>query len=510
LSGGHLFPLYDGAQAAGIRLIDVRHESSAAFAAEGWARLGRCAGVAAVTAGPGVFNAVTGLASAARNGSPVLLLGGRAPAATWGLGALQEIDHVPVAAPLTKHAGTVAAAAAAEVGRALALAMAAPRGPVFLDIPVDLPAEEPAPLDVQPPVVAAPDPAVVAGILASLATARRPVLVAGSNVYLDGAWEHLQAFAETAGVPVFMNGMGRGVLPADHPLAFSRTRGRALGEADLIIVAGTPLDFRLSYGWRFCADAVVVHLDSHPSLVAGDGRATSALGADLAATFGALAEGATRAADGDWASALRAEEDVREREAGEGPANDDGSIHPQRLYAELRRFLDRDAVVIGDGGDFVSWAGREIRSYVPGAWLDPGPLGSLGCGPGYAIAAKLLHPSRQVVLLLGDGSFGFAGMEIDTMVRHGLAVVCIVGNNGAWGLERTLMRELFGYDLVADLRQETRYDLVAVGLGAHGELVRSPGDIAPALERAFAAGVPSVLNVLLDPEATYPRSTGPA
>ncbi|MGH2689160.1 MAG: thiamine pyrophosphate-binding protein, partial [Actinomycetota bacterium] len=306
LCGGHLFPLYDGARAAGLRLIDVRHESSAAFAAEGWARLGRRPGVAAVTAGPGVFNAVTALASAAHNHSPVLLLGGRAPSATWGLGALQEIDHVPVAAPLAKQAATVRETVAAEVGRALALAMAPPRGPVFLDFPVDLPVEEPQPLPVVAPPRAEPDPAVVAGILTALAGSRRPVVVAGSNVYLDGAWEQLRAFAEAAGAPVFMNGMGKGALPADHPLAFARTRARALSEADLVVVAGTPVDFRLSYGWRFDPDAVVVHLDSHPALLPAAGGADWALGADLALALGSLAEGASPAADPGWVAGLRA------------------------------------------------------------------------------------------------------------------------------------------------------------------------------------------------------------
>jgi acetolactate synthase-1/2/3 large subunit len=505
--------------------VDVRHEASAAFAAEGWARLGRRAGVAAVTAGPGVFNAVGGLASAAHNGSPVLLLGGRAPSATWGLGALQEVDHVPVVTPLAKHAATVTGRVAEHVARAIGQALAPPRGPVFLDIPVDLPPDDddedgdhadggPGPL----PSVMSPDQDAVQAILGALSRATRPVLVAGSNVYLDGAWEAMRTFAEAARLPVLTNGMGRGTIPADHPLAFARARQTATAEADLVIVAGTPLDFRLSFGWRFAPDAVVVHLDSHPDLVglAGEQRhpagargADIRLGADLRLTFAALAEAAPRgpAASG-WVETLRAEEDERGRAAVAAPPPRTGPIHPVHLYAELARLADRDAVVVGDGGDFVSWAGRELRSWVPGAWLDPGPLGSLGCGPGYAIAAKLLHPSRQVILLLGDGAFGFAGMEIDTMVRHALPVVCIVGNNGVWGLERAMMREMLGYDLAASLRPETRYDLVAEGLGAYGELVRTPAGLRPALERAFGAGVPAVLNVQIDPEAGYPRTTG--
>ena len=268
-------------------------------------------GVAAVTAGPGVWNAVGGLASAAHNGSPVVVLGGRAPSATWGLGALQEVDHVPVVAPLAKHAATVTERIAGHVAQAIGQALAPPRGPVFLDFPADLPAAdddgdggdggdgEPGPLQAGPPVIS-PDPDAVQALLAALRRAARPVLVAGSNVYLDGAWEAMQAFAEAARLPVFTNGMGRGTIPADHPLAFARARQTAMAEADLVIVAGTPIDFRLSFGWRFAHDAVVAHLDSHPDLVglAGEPRHVPAgarrpgirLGADLRLTFAALAE----------------------------------------------------------------------------------------------------------------------------------------------------------------------------------------------------------------------------
>ena len=187
-------------------------------------------------------------------------------------------------------------------------------------------------------------------------------------------------------------------------------------------------------------------------------------------------------------------------------ADDRSPLHPMRLYRELAGVLDRDAILIGDGGDFVSYAGRVVDTYEPGCWLDPGPFGCLGCGPGYALAAKLAHPDRQVVLLLGDGAFGFAGMELDTLARHGVQVVAVVGNNGIWALEKHPMEYLYGYSVVAELTPETRYDLVAEALGCQGELVRAPGELRPALERAFSAGRPALVNVLTDPSVVYPRA----
>ncbi|MBV9472459.1 MAG: hypothetical protein JO206_05785, partial [Solirubrobacterales bacterium] len=206
-----------------------------------------------------------------------------------------------------------------------------------------------------------------------------------------------------------------------------------------------------------------------------------------------------------WISMLRDTED--EKRGAEQPELHDprAPLHPMRIYGELAQLLDRDAIVIGDGGDFVSFAGRMVDSYEPGCWLDPGPFGCLGSGPGYALAAKLARPERQVVLLLGDGAFGFAGMEFDTLARHGVQVVAVIGNNGIWALEKHPMEFLYGYSVAAELRPETRYDQMAQALGCHGELVREPGELRPALERAFAAGQPALVNVLTDPSVAYPR-----
>ncbi len=507
LSGSHIWPIYDGCVQAGIRIVDFRHESAAAFAAEGHGRLKRSVGVAAVTAGPGNFNAVNAIASASKNGSPLVVLGGRSGQERWGRGALQEIDHVPVMAPLSKLARTVGPDVLKTVSQGLKQAATPPRGPVFFDFPADLMAEgTPADADETPVKRIEPDPAAVKQIAGLLAKAKKPVLMAGANVYLDSAWESMRALVEAAHIPVLMNGMGRGTLPADHRLAFARARSKAFREADVVLVAGTAMDFRIGFGEGFAADAAVVHLDSAPELITRIRPLAVGLGADLDLTFRALGREVRRSSGEDWIAELRAEEErVAQKAGGEG-SSDRTPIHPLRLYAELRKVLARDAVVICDGGDFVSYAGREIASYVPGAWLDPGPFGCLGCWPGYAIAAKLLYPSRQVVLVLGDGAFGFSGMEFDTMVRHKLPVVAVVGNNGIWALEKHPMKGLFGYDVAADLRQETRYDQVVQALGGYGERVTRPGDLAPAFKRAFEAGVPALVNVQIDPEVVYPRS----
>jgi len=507
LAGSHLFPIYDGTQAKNIRLVDVRHEATAAFAAEAWGRLRRDVGVAAVTAGPGVFNAINGLASAQKNNSPLVVIGGRAPSARWGMGSLQEIDHVPVAASLCKAAFTATEALGVELSDALTLAMTSPRGPAFLDIPFDLaaPTDGVVP-EVAPARKAEPDSEAIALVAKIVGEAARPILIAGSNVYADGAWEAMRNFAEVARVPVFTNGMGRGTIPADDELAFARCRGKAMGEADVAIIAGTPFDFRLSFGDRFAAGSKVIHLDSAPELIAKNFRLAVSIGADLNLTFAALAGVASRSGSEEWLENLRAEEDKLTEAAKEGLDSDNTPIHPMRIYGELRKFLDRDAIVVCDGGDFVSYAGRELASYVPGAWLDPGPLGCLGVGPGYAMAAKLLHPKRQVVLLLGDGAFGFSGMEFDTMVRHKLNVVGIMGNNGIWALEKNPMKALFGYDVAATLRQETRYDKIVEALGGYGETVTDPAEIGPAIQRAFEADAPALVNILTDPEDVYPRN----
>ncbi|MGF2946956.1 acetolactate synthase [Mycobacterium sp. Lab-001] len=517
LSGGHLFSIYDGCHDEGIRLIDTRHEQTATFAAEGWSKVTRLPGVAALTAGPGITNGMSAMAAAQQNQSPLVVLGGRAPAARWGMGSLQEIDHVPFVAPLARFAATAQSADAAGrlVDEALRAAVAAPSGVAFVDFPMDH-VFSMSDDDGRPGALFATTSGTASGetdadalnrAASLLSAARRPVIMAGTNVWWGHAESALLRLAEERRIPVLMNGMARGVVPADHPMALSRARAKALGEADVALVVGVPMDFRLGFGAVFGPQTQLVVADraepgrDHPRPVA------AALYGDLTVILSALADGTGAGGTDhrDWIEQLRATENAA-RDAEKADLGDDRiPLHPMRVYAELAPMLDRDAIVVIDAGDFGSYAGRVIDSYEPGCWLDSGPFGCLGSGPGYALAAKLARPDRQVVLLQGDGAFGFSGMEWDTLVRHNVPVVSVIGNNGIWALEKHPMEALYGYSVVAELRPGTRYDEVARALGGHGELVSAPAELRPALERAFASGLPAVVNVLTDPAVAYPR-----
>ena len=570
LSGGHVFPLYDGAVRARppMRILDVRHEQTAVFAAEATFRLTRSPGLAVLTAGPGVTNGISAVTTAHFNGSAVVVLAGRAPDSRWGSGSLQELDHPRLLGPVTKRAWTEHAATgvAGAVSEAFALAAAPHRGPVFLDLSLEAlfgPVPDAAVPAVPRAVPAPPDPGAVAQIAGLLARSRRPVLVLGSDVWLGGAEHAARAAAEALALPVVANGQARGILPAGHELLVTRARAAAFGDADLVIVAGTPLDFRLGYGEfggrNGLPPAQVVHVADAPSQIATHRVLAGSAAGDLTAFFAGLQDAAGRGAarqgpagpdhsgpvhagqslaglsgtgqslaglsgaglsgmglsgmglsgarSSEWLPALQAA-------AAQASAADAGllhsaarPIHPMRIYGELAGLLEDDAVVIGDGGDFVSYAGKYLEPQRPGGWLDPGPYGCLGTGLGYAIAARIARPEAQVVLLLGDGAAGFSLMDADTLVRHGLPVVMICGNNGAWGLEKHPMRALYGYDVAADLQPGCRYDQVVAALGGAGELVTEPDGIAPALRRAFASGVPYLVNVITDPQVAYPRST---
>jgi acetolactate synthase-1/2/3 large subunit len=514
LNGGHIWPILTGATQHEIRIIDTRHEQSAAFAAEGWAKVTRQVGVAAVTAGPGVTNSASALAQAQAADSPMFVIGGRAPNARWGMGSLQEMDHVAFVQTITKKAATLgsaeeAYAAAAEFMRA---ALSGRTGPVFLDIPLDtlfgaadMPeATEHLTADLGP----SPDPDMVQRAARLIREAQRPSVIAGGSVWWSHAEAELRELVEAARLPLSVNGMARGMLPPGHPLFFPRARGTALGEADLILVIGVPLDFRLNWGQPpvFPDDArlVFIDVDGHRKHRTPD----VAIYGDLKAALGALAAAVQDTNEHvPWLEKLR-EADTSSRLRDEAMTRSDSSpVHPARLIAEVDRFCDRDAILVGDGGDFVSFAGRLIERSKPGLWIDPGPFGCLGSGPGYAMAAKLAHPDHQVVLLSGDGAFGFSAMEFDTMVRHRIPVVCVVGNNGIWALEKHPMLSMLGVSIAADLGRQTRYDKVVEALGGHGELVDRPDQIRPALERAFRSGLPACVNVMCDPDAEYPRSS---
>jgi acetolactate synthase-1/2/3 large subunit len=521
LSGAHVFPMYDGAVKADppMRLLDVRHEQTAAFAAEATGKLTRVPGLAVLTAGPGVTNGISAVAQAQFAGSPMVVVGGRAPANRWGSGSLQELDQPPILAPVAKSARTLHTAGDVVDGmhEAFTLAGSSHRGPVFVDVPMDEffnSATSTAPT-VGRARGADPDPEALTEIAELLASATRPVLILGTDVWADGAEEAALRLVETAGLPTITNGMGRGIVPGGHPLLVTKARGAALGGADLVVVVGTPLDFRLGYGVFGGKDgaspAQVAHVADSPGQVSGHAELAASVSGDLTAALDGISaalEQVVRRPDWSaWVDDLQASvKQAVERDAALLGAEAD-PIHPARIYGELVPRLADDAVVIGDGGDFVSFAGKFVEPKRPGGWLDPGPYGCLGAGLGSAIAARLARPSSQVVLLLGDGAAGFSLMDVDTLVRHDLPVVMVMGNNSAWGLEKGPMQMLYGYDVAADLAQRTPYDEVVKALGGAGETVTDPRRIGEALDRAFAANVPYLVNVITDVDATYPRNT---
>ena len=526
LSGAHVFPMYDGAVKAEppMRLLDVRHEQTAAFAAEATGKLTRVPGLAVLTAGPGVTNGVSAIAQAQFAGSPMVVVGGRAPANRWGSGSLQELDQPPILASISKLARTLHTAGDVLDGmhRAFTTARSSHRGPVFVDVPMDEffnTASGPAPV-LSGVRGAEPDPDAVTEIAELLAGSLRPVLVLGTDVWADGAEEAALRFVEAVGIPTITNGMGRGVVPGGHPLLVTKARGKALGTSDLVVVVGTPLDFRLGYGvfggaasdsGASAAPAQVVHVADSPGQVSGHADLAASVSGDLTAVFDGLQAGLEQVVRRpDWSAWVADLQDTvaaaTERDAALLAAEAD-PIHPARIYGELVPRLAEDAVVIGDGGDFVSFAGKFVEPRRPGGWLDPGPYGCLGAGLGAAIAARLARPSAQVVLLLGDGAAGFSLMDVDTLVRHGLPVVMVMSNNSAWGLEKGPMQMLYGYDVAADLAPRTAYDEVVRALGGAGETVTDPRQIGPALDRAFASGVPYLVNVITDVDAAYPRTT---
>ena len=509
LSGGHVMGIYDGCLDEAIRVIDVRHEQAAVHAADAWARLnpGRV-GVAILTAGPGVTDGVTGVANAWRANSPILVFGGQGPFDNLRRGSLQEMDHVSVMRPITKWADTCyqTERIAEFVELAVRTALSGIPGPSFLEIPMDI---LHAPIDLDSVTMptfrdyrvasAAPLDRIEAA-LEILRGAHQPMVMAGTALKWSEGGPALRSFAEATKIPVFTNGMGRGQLPMSHPQFFNRTRKDALAGADLVVLAGTPLDFRMKYGASIPADAKVIQLDLDETLV-GQNRSTDVglvgnLGANLSALSSGLSAGELDFSD--WSGQLRAMEAAAEDALASQLDSDEVPIDPMRLCKAIAEVVASDdgMIVIGDGGDIVAQASKVIKVPDGGIWMDPGPLGTLGVGMPFALAAQLAHPDKRVLIVYGDGSFGLNGFEFDTAVRFGLPIVGVVGNDAAWGQMMRPQAMIFGADrLVATELRSTRYDKVVEALGGHGEHVTRPADIVPALERAFASDKPALVNV---------------
>jgi acetolactate synthase-1/2/3 large subunit len=512
LCGGHVQAIYDACIDENIKVIDVRHEQAAGHAAEGWSRATRRCGVAVVTAGPGVTDVVTAVANAYQNRSPMLLIGGRSPLADFEKGALQEMDQVELLRPLTKWARCLydTKRIPEYIAAAFRHALSGRYAPVFLEIPADIlfrqveESEVTFPSSYRPQGRVQADPSVIRQAAQLLASAQQPLILAGSLVYWSTAHDGLRQLIERLQAPVYLNAMGRGSIPQDHPLFFSRTRRGALARADVILLIGTPLDFRLAYGKRFNPQAKIIQVDIDPTELGRNRDIDVCVEGDAGAVLEQLlAElGDARPDHNSWLKSLREEEEKTQAARQEFLNSDAVPIHPLRLCKETAAFVDENTIVIGDGGDIVNLAAQVLPINYPGQWYDPGPMGTLGVGTGFAMAVKTALPQKNILMVNGDGTFGLNGFEFDTFVRFDLPVVSVVGNDRQWGQVAVGQRTMYGREraIASLLKDNARYDKVVEGLGGHGEFVERPQDIRPALERAFASGKPACVNVITDPD----------
>ncbi|MCL4264631.1 MAG: hypothetical protein KJ069_15515 [Anaerolineae bacterium] len=505
LCGGHIAPVYEGCLNNNIAVIDFRHEQAAGHAADAYARLTRNIGAAIVTAGPGVTDAVTAVANAYQARSPMILFGGAAPLRTRGRGALQEMPQTEMFQTFTKASFTIQKTEEipAQLADAFKLALSGRPGPVFIELPFDvlfnaIDVPEIAPKFVAEPI--APELSAIQAMFEILRNAQKPILIAGTQVYWDGASEALREFTEQTAVPVFTNGAGRGTLSMTHPHCGKAARSKALREADAVLLIGTPLDFRLKYGlegWN--PDAKLIQIENDAAELHHNRQADVAMVADARLVLEALSEGLQGIRWGDWLDEVRGWEAKKRDQQATWEALDDAPVNHFRFAAEINKLLDEEMIVVGDGGDIVSAAAKVLDVTMPGQWLDPGPLGCLGVGAPFAIAAQHLYPQKKVLIVSGDGSFGLNGFEFDTAVRYHLPIVAIVGNDAGWGQIRGPQVNMVGEDrAIATKLAPTRYDKIVAAMGGYGEHVDNPADISPALSRAFASGLPACIDVSLD------------
>lgn len=544
LCGGHISPILSAAKARGIRIVDVRDEATAVFAADAAARLSGRPGVAAVTAGPGITNTITALKNAQLAQSPLLLIGGAAPTALQGRGALQDIDQRPLVEPHVKRFFKLRRVRelGPAVAEAFALAQDGVPGPVFIECPVDLlyqeanirqwyadasgkgsslaeralrwylnrhvqrmfegSAQTPA-IAARPVAVPQASRSAVRATQMALAKAGRPLLVIGSQALVDAAQaEALAAAVGRLGIPVYLSGMARGLLGPDHPLQLRHQRRLALREADCVLLAGVPCDFRLDYGKHIRRSATLIAANRSARDVRLNRRPDVAALGDAGAFIRTLAEGseagqAARLAG--WVAGLRQRDGVREAEIDQQASVPGEHVNPIALFRAIDAVAGDRAVFVADGGDVVATASYVLRPRTPLSWLDPGAFGTLGVGAGFALGAAVSRPASELWMVFGDGAFGYSAIEFDSFVRHGVPVIAVIGNDAGWTqIAREQVKML--HDDVGTVLARTDYHRVAQGFGAHGIVVRHDAELHAALAEArqvAASGRPVLLNVWL-------------
>ena len=526
LCGGHIIDIYDGCLDEGIKIVDVHHEQVAAHAADGYARQTGKPGCAVVTAGPGTTNAMTGIANAFRAESPMLLIGGQGSLTQHKMGSLQDLPHVDMMTPITKFASTVASTEriADMISMAFRECYNGAPGPSFLEIPRDVldakvdfsAARIPAAGRYRASTKAIGDPADIEKLADLLVKARKPAILVGSQVYMSRGHQAAIDLVRTLNIPLYMNGASRGILPPGDPHYFNRTRRMAFDEADVIVIVGTPFDFRMGYGKRISQDATLVQIDQDYRTVGKNRDIALGLvgdpGAILKAVHDAATGGKSNGAKGreGWLKELRGEEDARTEKLMGLFLSDNQPIHPYRVAWEINEFLTEDTIYIGDGGDVVTISAQAVQPRTPGHWMDPGALGSLGVGTGFALASKLAHPGKEVLCYYGDGAFAMTAFDMETANRFNAPFIAVIGNNSAMNQIRYGQIAKYGEQRgnVGNLLGDVPFGAFAEMLGGYGEEVRDPNEIAPALRRAREAvkkdGKSAVINIWVDPEEYAP------
>ena len=517
LNGGHIYNLYEGCADEGIELIDFRHEQVAAHAAEGWAKVTGKPGVCIVTAGPGVTDAVTGIANAFQAPSPMIMVGGNAGIFDHLRGGLQDFDSATFLKPVAKFSEQVKRVERIPeyVSNAFRAATSGIPGPAYLEIPIDIVNGVTEEEDVKYPdryrteSRAFGDPEYIQKVTDILKDAERPMVLAGSDIWWCDASAQLREFVEKINAPVFLNAMGRGSLHSDHPNLGSLGRRYGLVKSDAVVLIGTPIDFRLSYGEDrlFPQNPKLIEIMMDANKI-GQNRAVDVgvvgdVGAIMDQVLKSLDDSNYQSKGTAWVEEVMTEDKALKEADVEMMESNSSPIHPMRLVKELRDALDEDATVIGDGGDIVTFAARVLNINKPGHWLDPGQFGCLGAGSGFAAAAQLARPGKQVCIVYGDGAFGLTGFDVESFVRFNLPIVCVLGNNGAWNQTTQGVLGRGGRALATFLSQDTDYAKIMEGMGGHSERVTDPNKIKPALERAFASGKPALLDVVIDPDISY-------
>jgi acetolactate synthase-1/2/3 large subunit len=518
LVGGHIYALYDACRDAGIKIVDVRHEEAAAHMAEGFSLVTGRPGICVVTAGPGFTNMITGVAAAAVANSPIICLAGHSGIREFDTGALQDLNQIDIIRPLTKLSRTVYQTERIPEYMAMAFrhCLAGRPGPVYLEIPLDVFYNQVDESGVEMPeryrteTRPAGDPAEIEKALALLQKAKRPVVVAGSGVWWSQAHKELQLFVEKSGIPVFTRNNGRGAISDKHPLCFGVSALTGLFKADVALIIGTQLNHTLANG-KFPPELKVIQVDIEPTAIGHNRAIDVGIVGDAKNVLRQFTDGIERASHNEWVETLRQAKAKRAERNRPFMESDKIPIHPLRLCRELMNFIDEDTIVCIDGGDISVFGSMVLPAYTPAQHLANGAssFGCLGVGLPYALAAKLARPEKKVLVLCGDGSFGFNAMEFDTALRHNLPIVCVIGNDGCWGMMRHGAEAVVGTDRIVGCDLPLRnYHKVVEALGGYGELVERPSDIGPAIQRAFASGKPACVNVLTDIKVSPQKPAG--